>query len=244
MEITGSKVKLREKFFDDAHDDYEWHRDPELARLDGISPTRLTFEQYLSNFSREMRYFRTATRHVFGIETLGGTHIGNCAYYDIDEGAGETELGILIGNRVEGGTIGRVMAASRRRGFSVIFPAGLEKLIPIPIEVAAKEAIKTDYAYSMGINCGLLPCKGITVTEPKAIEILTGAAAFPISAGGVGGAEGSVTLVIKGTDDQVKKAIEYAEQCKGAKLPTVYTPNCDTCAARLCDFPLTGKHWV
>jgi len=99
MEIIGSKVKLREKFLDDAHDDYEWHRDPELARLDGISPTRLTFEQYLSNFSREMRYFRTATRHVFGIETLGGTHIGNCAYYDIDEGAGEAELGILIGNR-------------------------------------------------------------------------------------------------------------------------------------------------
>ncbi len=153
-------------------------------------------------------------------------------------------VSMLIGNRVEGGTVGRVMAASRRKGFSVIFPAVLEKLIPIPGELAAKEAIKPDYDYSMGINCGLLPCKGITVTEPKAIEILTGAAAFPISAGGVGGAEGSVTLVIKGTDDQVKKAIEYAEQCKGAKLPTVYTPNCDTCAARLCDFPLTGKHWV
>jgi hypothetical protein len=37
MEITGSKVKLREKFIDDAHDDYEWHRDPELAHLDGIA---------------------------------------------------------------------------------------------------------------------------------------------------------------------------------------------------------------
>lgn len=153
-------------------------------------------------------------------------------------------VGVLIGNRVEGGTIGRVMGASRRRGFSVVFPAGLEKLIPIPVEVAAREALKTDYAYSMGINCGLLPCKGITITETKAIEILSGAATFPISAGGVGGAEGSVTLVIKGSDQQVLKAIEYAEQCKGAKLPQVQTPECATCQARLCDFPLTGKHWI
>lgn len=153
-------------------------------------------------------------------------------------------VGVLIGNRVEGGTVGRVMAASRRKGFSVIFPAGLEKLIPIPVEVAAKEAIKTDYAYSMGINCGLLPCKGITVTEQRAVEILTGATAIPISAGGVGGAEGAVTLVIKGEDEQVRKAIEHIEACKGAKLPVVETPNCETCTSGICDFPLKGKHWV
>ncbi len=99
MEITGSKVKLREKSLDDVHDDYEWHRDPELAHLDGIFPTKLTFEQYLGSYSRGMRYFRTATRHVFAIETLSGIHIGNCACYDIDEDTGEAELGILIGNR-------------------------------------------------------------------------------------------------------------------------------------------------
>jgi len=99
MEIKGTKVKLREKKFEDAHDDYIWHRDPELAHLDGISPTKLTFEQYQSNYARELRYFKTATRHVFAIETLDGFHIGNCAYYDIDEDAGETELGVLMGNR-------------------------------------------------------------------------------------------------------------------------------------------------
>lgn len=99
MEITGRKVKLREKKLEDARDDYEWHRDKELAHLDGISPTRLTFEQYLSGYAREMRYYETVNRHVFAIETLDGIHIGNCAYYDIDEDAGEAELGILIGNR-------------------------------------------------------------------------------------------------------------------------------------------------
>jgi RimJ/RimL family protein N-acetyltransferase len=99
MELIGKKVRLREKLLSDAHDDYEWHRDPELAHFDGIAPTKLTFEQYSENYAREMRYFKTTSRHVFGIETFEGLHIGNCAFYDIDEDLRETELGILIGNR-------------------------------------------------------------------------------------------------------------------------------------------------
>jgi RimJ/RimL family protein N-acetyltransferase len=99
MEITGNRVRLRKKSLEDARDDYDWHRDQALAHLDGISPTKLTFEQYSDNYAREMRYFKTTSRHVFAIETLDGLHIGNCAYYDIDEDNRETELGILIGNR-------------------------------------------------------------------------------------------------------------------------------------------------
>ncbi|MGB2853456.1 MAG: hypothetical protein WBC55_03295, partial [Dehalococcoidia bacterium] len=100
----------------------------------------------------------------------------------------EGTVGVLVGNRVEGGTMGRVTSAQRRKGFSLIFPVGLEKLIPGRIREVAKEAKKTKYDYSMGMNCGLLPCKGITVTEPRAIEILSGATAIPIAAGGLGGA--------------------------------------------------------
>jgi RimJ/RimL family protein N-acetyltransferase len=99
MEIIGKKVRLREKLLSDAHDDYGWQRDPELAHFDGIAPTKLAFEQYFENYKREMRYYKTASRHVFGIETLDGIHIGNSAFYDIDEDLRETELGILIGNR-------------------------------------------------------------------------------------------------------------------------------------------------
>jgi RimJ/RimL family protein N-acetyltransferase len=99
MELTGKKVRLREKTLADARNDYDWHRDTELAHLDGIAPTKFTFEQYSENYAREVRYFKTASRHVFGIETLEGLHIGNCAVYDIDEDLRETELGILIGNR-------------------------------------------------------------------------------------------------------------------------------------------------
>ncbi len=97
--ITGNKISLREKRLSDAHDDYTWHADPELARLDGSLPTALTYERYLANYTREMRYFRTARRKMFAIETLDGLHIGNCACYNIDEFPGEAELGIMIGNR-------------------------------------------------------------------------------------------------------------------------------------------------
>jgi hypothetical protein len=154
-------------------------------------------------------------------------------------------VGIMVGNALEGGTIGRTCSASRRRGFSILFPVGLEKLIPGRIEDAAREAVKVKYDYSMGLHCGLFPWKdGIVVTEPRAIEILSGAAATVVAAGGLMGAEGAITMAIKGEDEQVKRAIEYVEQSKGAQLPQLKSADCYVCTAPMCKFPLKGKHWV
>ena len=158
----------------------------------------------------------------------------------------EGKVGVLWGNLTEGGTAALVMATQRRKAFKVIFPAGLEKLIPFPIREVSKEARRFEYDYSMGMPCGLLPCEGIVVTELKAIEILSGAVAIPISAGGLGGAEGAVTLVIKGEKEQVTKAIQKIEDSKGAKLPQVRICNCNDCplASSSCGFPLKDKPWV
>lgn len=132
-----------------------------------------------------------------------------------------------------------------KKNFNLIFPVGLEKLIPIPVREAAKEAKRASYAYGMGVATGLFPCpEGMVITEPKAIEILSGATATPIAAGGLGGAEGAITLVIKGNNDQVTEAIKYGELSKGAQLPQIRTWNCHDCSPELCAFPLTGKHWV
>ena len=129
-------------------------------------------------------------------------------------------VGVLIGNKVEGGTIGLVMSHAKRRGFKLVFPVGLEKLIPVPMAQAAEAAATRNLLdYCMGMPCALLPCEGITITETKAIEILSGATAIPISAGGLAGAEGAITMVIKGDKEQVTKAIEFIEEVKGAKLP-------------------------
>jgi hypothetical protein len=158
----------------------------------------------------------------------------------------EGRVGVLWGNLAEGGTAALVMAAQRRKGFHVIFPAGLEKLIPFSIKEAAKEAKRFGYDYSMGMPCGLLPCEGIVVTELRAIEILSGARAVSIAGGGLGGAEGAVTLVIKGDKEQVTQAIQNVEDSKGARLPPVRLSNCNECplSSTSCRFPLKDKPWV
>ncbi len=96
--IVGSRVILRGKKLADARWDYIWQTDPELARLDAISPLAMTFAQYLSDYASELCCSPRNRRH-FAIETLDGKYIGNCSYYNFNEARDEAELGIMIGDR-------------------------------------------------------------------------------------------------------------------------------------------------
>ncbi len=96
--ITGIKVILREKRLADARDDYTWETDPELTQLDAAPIVTTTFSQYLSDYANGLRN-SPSTSHRFAVDTLDGKCIGNCSYYNISETKGETELGIMIGNR-------------------------------------------------------------------------------------------------------------------------------------------------
>jgi hypothetical protein len=129
----------------------------------------------------------------------------------------EGNVGVLFGLE---GSMGYILAAKRKRRFTIVYPAGLEKLIPIPVKEAAK---------------------GVTVNEVRAIEILSGASAIPIASGGLGGAEGAVTLVLKGKADEVKKALDFVEQSKGARLPDLRLCNCNDCPVLNCRFPMAGR---
>jgi len=118
-------------------------------------------------------------------------------------------------------------------------------LIPIPVHQAAMEAKRAKYEYGMGLPAGLFPCPdGKTITEVVAVNILSGAIAIPIASGGLGGAEGATTLIIKGTNEQVRDAIEFIEKSKGAKLPSLRLSNCSDCPVPHCRFPVGDKHWV
>ena len=152
--------------------------------------------------------------------------------------------GVLFGHD-GGGTIARVMGVRKEKGFSVILAVGLEKLIPVSMLQAAKATARnSEFDYAMGMPCGLYPVKGgTTVTEIQAVEILSGAHATPIAAGGVGGAEGATVLVIDGTKAQVTKAIEYIEQSKGVRLPVARPLPCHLCGSMDCHFPVRDKHW-
>ncbi len=154
-------------------------------------------------------------------------------------------VGIMVGNPTEGGTIGFVVSTKRKRPFHLVFPVGLEKLIPLPVAQVAKEAKRAECEYAMGAAVGMFACaEGQSVTEIDAIRILSGAEAVPIGAGGLSGAEGAIYLVIKGDNDQVGQAVEAVERCKGAKLPQVRQFNCHDCPNTMCAFPVTGKSWV
>ena len=120
-----------------------------------------------------------------------------------------------------------------------------EKLIPIPIDHATSAAKPAQYHYGMGMRAGLFPWpSGKTINELDAVEILSGATATPIAAGVLGGAEGAITLVIKGNNGQVKKALEFVEQSKGARFPQVRLCNCNECPVPHCSFPVDDKPWA
>ncbi|MEM3564299.1 MAG: hypothetical protein QXS27_02055 [Candidatus Jordarchaeaceae archaeon] len=142
-------------------------------------------------------------------------------------------VGVLIGSRA-GGTVGVAYMVCRARGTHIILPIGLEKLIPIPVREASREAGIERMDYSMGLPVGLFPIDGTVITEVEAIKILTGATAIPISAGGIMGAEGAVTLIIKGDEKSVREAIQIVEEVKGAQLAKIKIPECSTCPILKC----------
>ncbi len=175
------------------------------------------------------------------LEEIGpeDVYVKGCNAVDIKGNAG-----VLFGHD-GGGTIARVMGVQKEKGFSVILAVGLERLIPVSIAEAAKATARNaEFEYGMGMPCGLFPVKGgTTVTEIQAVEILSGARAVPVAAGGLGGAEGAIVLAIDGDKNQVSKAIEFVEQSKGARLPQARPLPCQLCTSMDCHFPVRDKHW-
>ena len=96
--LQGKNIKLRPKEWRDVQHDYEWSRDPELARLDATWPINLTLSEYIIGYEEELRR-PSQGRYRFAIETPDGQHIGNCMFYDLSDVTMQTELGILIGER-------------------------------------------------------------------------------------------------------------------------------------------------
>ena len=157
----------------------------------------------------------------------------------------DRNVGVLIGHHSGGGTIGKVLTAQRKRSFNIIWVAGLEKLIPTPIDEAMKALRRPNIEYAMGMVVGMVPIKGGTViSEPDAFRILAGCTAIPVAGGGIGGAEGSVTLILEGEEGAVRTAIKYAEQSKGAKLPQFRGRSCTACPNVDCQFPVGKKPWA
>jgi ribosomal-protein-alanine N-acetyltransferase len=96
--LAVKRIKIRHKRLSDAKEDYAWQTDSELAQLDATVTLKMSYQQYLSEYTFELCY-PSPHRHEFAIETPDGKHIGNCVYYNVNPVEGKAELGIMIGDR-------------------------------------------------------------------------------------------------------------------------------------------------
>ncbi len=144
------------------------------------------------------------------------------------------KVGVVMASPV-GGTMGQFYMVMKAQGATIIYPAGLEKLIP-SVELAAKFGGRLNLERSIGARVGFAAvADGKVVTEIQCIHNLFGIRAVHFASGGYGGAEGSVTLVIEGADEDVNRCMDFVESIKGElPLPAVKGP-CKTCPV-LCSF--------
>ena len=121
-------------------------------------------------------------------------------------------VGVLTG-ALKGGTIGATLETINRNRINLVLPIGLEKSVVTDVYSTQKEL--EDGVIWQDAPLRLVPLSGTIVTEIEALEILTGVKAIPIAAGGIGGAEGSIRLLLKGESEQVSKAEKLVADIQG-----------------------------
>jgi len=139
-------------------------------------------------------------------------------------------VGVLASSPI-GGTIGNALRYLLARGSHIIVPIGLEKLIPYSVHEVAKFTGIKSYKYGLGMFASLIPIpRAKPITEIEAYQILANVDAIPIAAGGVSGSEGSITLVLDGDEESVKKAFEITKEIKGEPPLPAFTEDCKECS--------------
>jgi hypothetical protein len=112
--------------------------------------------------------------------------------------------GILIGHP-EGGTIGAALPTIIARKAHLIVPVGLEKLVASEL-AGMSELIASDRSGPDAVSSLWVIAAATIVTEIEAVESLTGAECRHLASGGIGGAEGSVRLLVWGDREAIGRA--------------------------------------
>jgi hypothetical protein len=119
----------------------------------------------------------------------------------------------VIATSMDGGTSGKVVPYVTARKAHLVIPIGLEKQVSGDV-IHIADTLRQPVASSRRIP-SMFPLRGHIVTEIEALEILTDVTAIQIGAGGVGGAEGAVRLLIRGTKTAVEEALEVVNAVHG-----------------------------
>lgn len=122
--------------------------------------------------------------------------------------------GILVGHP-EGGTIGATIGIVIARRIEFVIPVGLEKLVYEDIETLSVKTRALDEDEILNETLPLVPVTGTIITEIEALKLLCNVDATLVAAGGVGGAEGAVRLLIEGERADVQKALKLIESIQG-----------------------------
>ena len=158
-----------------------------------------------------------------------GEYIENTKVIDVLDKMGPDDVIIKSANALDenyvpivllasdtGGTVGAFTGPAAAKNIKVIVPVGLEKSIPVAYEEFCGQFGKDDWDYAIGEPVGAIAItEGIAFTEIEAVEALFDALATPIAAGGVNGAEGSISLFIEGEDEDIARAYGFFTDLKG-----------------------------
>lgn len=101
-----------------------------------------------------------------------------------------------------GGNVGKSLSSWYTEGAQIIIPVGIEKMIPGDLDHIMGRASRTGKSISWGMSVGLMPLKGEVFTEIQAIKQLAKVDCFAIGAGGLGDAQGSITLEVWASDSE------------------------------------------
>ncbi|SNS07231.1 hypothetical protein SAMN05446037_1003271 [Anaerovirgula multivorans] len=126
----------------------------------------------------------------------------------------------LMAGSPGGGNVGLSMSTWCSEGTTVIIPVGIEKMIPGDLDEIIKKSSRTGKKLAWGMSVGLLPIYGEIFTEVEAIKKLADVDCFPIGAGGLSEAQGSVTLEIWGDKEELKKVIDILKIVKSKNIIT------------------------
>jgi len=124
------------------------------------------------------------------------------------------QAALLIGHPT-GGTIGATIGCIIARRITLIIPVGLEKSVPADLR-ALSFAIRDAGERAAGAAT-LWPLEtGEVFTEIEALKtLIPGLSVMPLAAGGIGGAEGSVRLLLDGAEGMVAEAVRVVASCQG-----------------------------
>ena len=120
--------------------------------------------------------------------------------------------GVMIGAS-NGGTTGKAMKYVIARKAHLIVPIGLEKLVYYDIRKIS--LMMRENVPSLNRVPSLWPLEGYIVTEIEALKTLANVDATLVGAGGIGGAEGAVRLLLRGTKADVEKALKIVSDIQG-----------------------------